>query len=144
MQSERYYKDVPLWLRLLFCWGIQEVRHQVWNGKEMVEPAKNEYHPPYTDGRIVEYHPYRYVLKNGTVQDRDATIYGDEREWRWKWFTWLPWPNKISRCISVEFSDEVGERTGSWKGGTIGCDYEWRHDETMLQALRRMEKERKF
>ena len=235
MQTERYYKDVPIWLRWLMCWGIQQsmgrplyrfrwgefswvwglslkysvyhedatinikplicsifikfpmiitqgkteedwnasygfswfertihlnwrskckviympwdwqhVRHQVWNGKELVEPAKNEYHPPYTDGRIVEYHPYRYVLKNGTIQDRTATIYGEEREWRWRWFTWLPWPNQIGRCINVDFSDEVGERTGSWKGGTIGCGYEWRHGETMLQALRRMEKERKF
>jgi hypothetical protein len=125
-------------------WDWTHVRHQVWNGKELVAPAKDEYHPPYSDGRIVEVHPYRYVLKNGTVQDRTATIYGDEREWRWRWFTWLPWPNKISRCIDVAFSDEVGERTGSWKGGTIGCGYEWRNGESMLESLRRMEAERKF
>ena len=128
-------------------WDWQHVRHQVWVNRSYdpwVTPAHNEYHPPYSDGRHVEVHPYRYVLKNGTVQNRTATIYGDEMEWRWKWFTWLPWPNKIARCISVEFDDEVGERTGSWKGGTIGCGYEWRHRETMLQALRRMESERKF
>lgn len=44
----------------------------------------------------------------------------------------------------VEFDDEVGERTGSWKGGCTGCSYEWERNETMLSALRRMEATRKF
>lgn len=91
-----------------------------------------------------EAHPYTYVLKNGTVQKRIATINGEEREWRWRWFTMLPFPRTVSRTINVDFDGEVGERSGSWKGGTVGCSYEWRHGETMEQALRRMEQERKF
>lgn len=44
----------------------------------------------------------------------------------------------------VEFSDEVGERTGSWKGGTIGCSFDIQKGETAEQALKRMEKTREF
>lgn len=88
--------------------------------------------------------PYRYVLRSGVVQEREATICVEEREWRWRWLMWLPRPRKISRCISVEFSDEVGERSGSWKGGTTGCGYEMRRDETPEECLRRMEAEREF
>ena len=94
---------------------------------------------------VSETHPYHYLLlPSGDVQKRTATIRGEEREWRMLWFKWLPWPSKIHRTINVEFSDEVGERSGSWKGGVTGCGYEWRHGETMLQSLRRMERERRF
>jgi len=44
----------------------------------------------------------------------------------------------------VKFSDEVGERTGSWKGGVIGTGSEMRPGESPEQCLRRMERERKF
>lgn len=88
--------------------------------------------------------PYRYVLQSGEAQERTATIKVHEMEWRWRWFQWLPFPRKISRTIDVKFSDEVGERSGSWKGGCIGCGYELRYDETPQECLRRMEHDRKF
>jgi hypothetical protein len=123
-----------------------------------------------------ETYPYTYVLKSGEVQKRMATVGVEEREWRWRWFTWLPttiakrglwmvfpanspepvvrvgWydaPRKpllgnVQRTISVDFSDEVGERSGSWKGGCTGCAYEMKPDETPWQTLMRMERERKF
>lgn len=234
-KKERYNNDVPLWLRWLFCWGIQEsmgrplyrfkwgefhwgwgltlqysvyheeshisihplffsmsikapmlitqgkthedwcaaygftwfersihfnwrskckifnlpwdwthVRHSyLWPNGQLHHNAPERGYDPPPDQTKVSY-SYTYKLKNGTIQHRTATINGEEREWRWKWFTWLPWPIRVERCINVEFDDEVGERTGSWKGGTIGCGYEWRHGETMLAALRRMEAKRKF
>ena len=85
-------------------------------------------------------HPYHYCLKNWTVQERTATIQIEERLWT---RFWIPW-RKLSRCIDVKFSDEVGERTGSWKGGTIGCGYEMKPGELPVECLRRMERERKF
>lgn len=91
-----------------------------------------------------ETHPYTYVLKSGEIQNRLATIKVEEREWRWHWFKWLPLTKKVSRTIGISFNDEVGEETGSWKGGCTGCGYDLRANETPLQALRRMEKERKF
>lgn len=88
--------------------------------------------------------PYRYVLRSGAVQDRVATISVEEREWRWRWLAWLPFPRRIQRSIDVRFSDEVGERAGSWKGGCVGCGYTLLSDETPEECLRRMESERKF
>lgn len=46
--------------------------------------------------------------------------------------------------IDIEFSDEVGERTGSWKGGVLGCGFDMLPGERPVDALRRMELERKF
>ena len=92
---------------------------------------------------ISETHDYHYlILPKGEVQNRKATIYGEEMEWRR--IKWLPLFRKIRRTIEISFDDEVGERSGSWKGGTIGCSWEWLKGETMLQSLRRMERERRF
>lgn len=91
-----------------------------------------------------ETYPYRYILKSGTVQDRLATIKVEEMEWRWHWFKWLPFPKMVRKTININFDNEVGERTGSWKGGTMGCGYELLKNETPLECLRRMERERKF
>lgn len=91
-----------------------------------------------------ETHPYTYTLRNGTVQERTATITVEEYEWRRRWLQWSKMLRLVRRSINVEFSDEVGERTGSWKGGTIGCSYEMKPGETPLDTLRRMEREREF
>lgn len=87
-----------------------------------------------------ETHSYRYTLRSGEVQERTATIYAERRLWTRPWI-----PHKReSRSISIDFSDEVGERTGSWKGGVMGCGYEMQPGETPVDTLRRMERERKF
>ncbi len=122
-------------------WAWEHVRHSYLhsNGTVHHNALNGEYEaPPETK----EAHPYIYVLRDRTIQHRTATINGEEREWRW--FKWLPWPRKVSRTINIEFDQEVGERTGSWKGGTTGCGYEWKRGETMVQALRRMERQREF
>lgn len=87
---------------------------------------------------------FTYVLKNGDVQKRKATVYVDRMEWRWRCAWFLPWPRLVRDCINVSFDDEVGERTGSWKGGTMGCGYDMLPGEDAEQTLRRMERERKF
>lgn len=87
-----------------------------------------------------EKHDYIYRLRSGEIQQRTATIKVESRMWT---RYWLPW-RRLSRYIDVDFSDEVGERTGSWKGGTTGCSYNMLADETPLQCLRRMERERSF
>lgn len=88
-----------------------------------------------------ETHPYTYTLKNGTVQNRTATCTIEKRKWHRKWFPFL---TKESQTIDIEFNDEVGERTGTWKGGTLGCGYEMLPNDTIETCLRRMEKEREF
>lgn len=88
--------------------------------------------------------PYRYKLRSGEIQERTATIATGRSEYRWRWLKWLPLPRKLYQSIDVRFSDEVGERTGSWKGGCIGCGYNARPNETPEETLRRMERDRKF
>lgn len=87
-----------------------------------------------------EQHAYTYVLRSGEAQTRTATIQVESRLWT---RPWLPW-RRLSRYIDVTFSDEVGERSGSWKGGVLGCSHDMRPGETALDTLRRMERERVF
>lgn len=135
-----------------FPWRWSHVRssvfdidgRQVWEISEYGVMADKNGRFHYKDGRHVETHPFVYVLRSGEIQHRTATIWGEEMEWRWRWFRWLPWPRLVKRSISITFSDEVGERTGSWKGGTIGCSWDWRNGETMKAALQRMQHTREF
>jgi hypothetical protein len=95
----------------------------------------------------VEAYDYRYVCRNGTVQDDiTAVIHVQEMEWRWKLARWLhlPGPRLVRRTIEIEFSKEVGERRGSWKGGVLGCGYGLRPDETPAECLHRMQRDRRF
>lgn len=87
-----------------------------------------------------ESHPYRYTLRSGEVQDRIATIKPERRVWTRPWFPW----KRESRYIDIEFSDEVGERSGSWKGGVLGCSFDMQPGERAIDTIQRMERERSF
>lgn len=84
---------------------------------------------------------YTYALKRGEIQERIATYHVERRTWHW---LCLPLIKMIRTSIDVRFNDEVGERTGSWKGGCTGCGYDIKEGETPLDCLKRMEKERIF
>lgn len=87
-----------------------------------------------------EQHPYEYQLESGEVQKRIARIKPERRVWT---RPWLPW--RLERhYIDIEFDGEVGERSGSWKGGCTGCSFDMLSGEAPLAALRRMELHRKF
>lgn len=92
------------------------------------------------DGRQTQTFPYRYVTKRGQIQDVDATIFMERRRWKLRG---LP-IYRVRHSIDVAFSDEVGDERGSWKGGTVGCGYDLRPDETPRECLKRMERERRF
>jgi len=93
-----------------------------------------------------EKHPYRYILRSGKVQEVQATVTVERRTWCWRgWpFKFFRWPSHSATTIEVQFSDEVGERSGSWKGGCVGCGYDLKPGETPVECLRRMEHERTF
>lgn len=105
---------------------------------------KDFYEDEWKEKQWKETHPYTYTLSNGKVQNVEATITVSEREWRQRWLMWTKLYNKERRSMDVEFNQEVGERTGSWKGGVIGCGQDLLPGESPLQCLRRMESERKF
>lgn len=94
-------------------------------------------------------YPYQYTLKSGEVQNRRANVRIEQREWRRRFMMWCPLFAFVRTSIWVEFDKEVGEGTGSWKGGTLGCGYDLKeigkgNFEEPLTCLMRMEKERKF
>ena len=129
--------DLPVFA-WVFDWHRVQYPDGSWHSYSF-EKRGNEY---------TEKHPFKYTLKSGEIQNVSATCYVEERQWHRKW-TFLKM-NK--RCINVSFSSEVGERSGSWKGGTsgswkggtVGCRHEMKTGESILDCLRRMEIERKF
>ena len=130
-------------------WSMQWVRTSAlkkdggWE-HETKGNSKDFWQDKWNDILHIENHPYTYKLKSGVVQNVEATIKVYEREWRMHWFKWTKIGNSISRTIDINFSSEVGERSGSWKGGCTGCSYELKNGESPLECLRRMEKERIF
>lgn len=89
-------------------------------------------------------YPYIYHLKNGEDQHRTATVKVERRAWRPLCLRWTSLFEKVRTCIDVGFNEEVGERSGSWKGGCVGCGYDLISGESAEQCLRRMERDRKF
>lgn len=101
-------------------WAYEHMRHEVLRPDGKWVPFVGSWeHDKEPDGRKIERFTYRYILKNGEVQYRNADVYVERRAWR-------------------------QQRTGSWKGGTVGCGYDLRPHETPERCLRRMEQERKF
>lgn len=131
------------WVTVPLPWMYKHVRHTYLNqdGSVHHNAGPHEYDAP-PESKAT--HEYVYVRGNGEVQRRKATVYGEEHEYRLHYAPWLPWPRQRFRSISVTFDDEVGERTGSWKGGCIACGWDWRRGESQENTLRRMERERKF
>ena len=130
-----------------WSYGWVRTSHLRKDGKWEHETKGNykDIHDKKWDGVLFEEtHDYTYTLNSGKKQNVKATIKVVEREWRMRWLIWTPLKNKVHRDIDVSFSSEVGEGVTSWKGGTVGCGYKMGIDETPLQTLRRMERERKF
>jgi hypothetical protein len=91
--------------------------------------------------RWKEVYPFTDKYDNTSI---NTTIGVSEREWRPLWFMWTKLFSKSQKTIDVDFDKEVGKRKGSWKGGTLGCGYNLLPNETPLECLKRMEKERAF
>lgn len=113
-------------------------------------------------------YPYHYMLESGEVQHVTATV-TRQRHWAtWTWFGESTHPAALGRAkrrrpvvsdflrglqkrlsqpvntIDIRFSEEVGARRGSWKGGCVGCSYEMKPGETPRHTLSRMQAERRF
>lgn len=139
----------PWWVRGVhfelnpFRW--EHMRNEVRCAGGEWEPFVGSWEPEkQPDHRETFVFPYRYVRKNGEIQDRTATVYVERRAWRPRCLRWTGLIENVRTSIDVQFNDEIGERTGTWKGGTIGCGWDLKPGETPEAALRRMEAERKF
>ncbi len=99
--------------------------------------------PPPDSRELFEF-SYRYFLKSGEVQLRTARVCVERRAWRPRCLRWTSLFEKVRTSLDIKFSEEIGERTGSWKGGCTGCGWDLLPGETPEEALRRMELTRKF
>jgi hypothetical protein len=86
---------------------------------------------------------YTYHMKGRKTQYAKANVYVERMTWRMKWWPLLPF-SKTRTSISVRFDREIGEQSGSYKGGCTGCGYDMLPSEHPLDTLRRMERERRF
>lgn len=91
------------------------------------------------DLAYVEAHPFTYILNNGTIQNRTATCTIEKRKWHRKWFPFLTLTKQV---IDIEFDEEVGERSGSWKGGIVGMSHDLLPNERIQTCLDRLKRER--
>ncbi len=124
------FADVPEWpVRLS---GMRVYRYEVKRALEAACPVRL----------------FLFAEDDGDM--RVAVCRIEEREWRrgprkglWRWL--LAWrPNMIRRTLTIEYSDEVGRRKGSWKGGTIGCGIDMLKGEIPYEAFRRHCREEKL
>ena len=154
--SDNGFSDVSLW----FWWGKKnKVLGFPWNFKwyktsillkggdwehESKGNTKQFYDKKWKDQQYCLNYLYTYKLISGEEQKIPTKIYVEKREWRRKAFMWTSLFNKVKKTIDVDFSKEVGEGKGSWKGGTIGCGYDMKKGEDAMQTIMRMERERRF
>ncbi len=150
------------WYRHTYCWHFPWTLN--WWSTEILEHGRNtnelkavwsesrKNRKPFFDGwpqreaaaaSVSKTYPYAYILKNREIQQRKATVHVTRMTWRARWWPFIP-IRKTSTSIDVKFDQEVGEETGSWKGGYTGCSYELRWQETPERCLSRMEHEREF
>jgi hypothetical protein len=133
------------WVRTSTLLASGEYHHQTQTSRKSYENDEaGEIEGSYdwlNKNKWQESHPYIDKC-DGTVVT--ATISVEEREWRPLWFQWTSLFAFKRKEIKVDFDQEVGSRKGSWKGGTIGCGYDLKAGESPLEALKRMEQERKM
>jgi len=71
----------------------------------------------------------------------EATVYIEKRVWTkgTGWFQWLKYFNAPLevKSIEIKFNKEVGERKGSWKGGTIAHGFEIKENESVVDCFKR-------
>jgi hypothetical protein len=163
VDEHSWSRGMPWWEKNItyrFPWDLEHYTTEVLEHK-----AENVAKPVYVEGRhlnrlgqdifyrmkerelvektVSEVYDYTYTRKNGEIQRRKATVHVSRMTWRALWWPIIPL-SKSRTSIDVKFDGEVGEGTGSWKGGCVGCGIDMLPGETPLEALRRMERERKF
>jgi hypothetical protein len=105
---------------------------------ELIENTKSPYRD--MDGigvQTINYIDFVHYTEDGKIQTAKISLAGEEREWRWKWFKWLPWPRKIQRTVNCNSDTPIGEKVNTWKGGLMGWSCEWRKNETLEEAFYR-------
>jgi hypothetical protein len=153
-----YYSDSPsIYVRynqkynfIYLPWSLEWYRTSVlkkdgeWehetkgNRKDLYDKEK------WKDVLFSETHDYTYITKSGDVQKVKATLRVKIMEWRRRGWMWSKFNGLVKKEIEVDFSEDIGEGRGTYKGGVVGTGYIMLENETPLQTLRRMEREKPF
>ncbi len=86
-------------------------------------------------------YPYVYTTRQGVEQRAICTVWHDRTKTRPHWLRWLPigvW----KEGIYFEFSEEMGNQRGTWKGGVVGSSQSMFPGESVDQCVARMMNER--
>jgi len=131
------------WKSFSFPWAFKFLKCEALMNEGWVKGNKGDYFgdaDKWGDKIIYDTYDYKYVLESGEVQERLAKVHQIKRYWT----SWFGLNVLVKHVIEIEFNFEIGERSGSWKGGCIGCSWVIEEGETSLEALKRMENIRKF
>jgi len=87
---------------------------------------------------VVRVYDFTYYPRsfNVAIQKRMITCHGEEWEQRMRWLRFLPWPRRVWRTISVQFSQPTGERAERG-GGVMTMTIPWGKGESFDQVLHR-------
>jgi hypothetical protein len=83
--------------------------------------------------------PFHYMTSDGEAQHVTATVTRNRTRSIYRIFG-IPVRRRVKHTIEVEFSEEVGNQRGSWKGGVVGCGEEMRPGEHPRATLQRMQR----
>jgi hypothetical protein len=108
-------------------------KYYYWYG--ILECDEHPYPVVPTQKQVAKFVELVHHTRDGRKQVAKIRLTADEREWRWKWFKWLPWPNKKNRVVDCHSDIELGDRAGEWKGGLMGWSTEWKKDESLEAAF---------
>ena len=87
---------------------------------------------------------YTYKLSNGEAQNRIAKVEIAILAGTPAFLLFIPVSLYVNVRLDITFDGEVGEESGSWKGGVTGTSCTIKRGETIEQAFRRFERDRKF
>lgn len=143
--SKFKFIDLPLLSRQFYEHSVM-LKDGTWETEYYNTKPKKEFWNDeiWKDKVWSETHVYTNTTSWGEIQEANATIKVERREWRRKWMMWTSLGSYKRKVIDISFDQEIGDRAGSYKGGTVGCSYDLKPNETPLECLRRMEKERSF
>ena len=109
---------------------------------EVKGDRKDFYEKKWKEKRWVITIPYIHKTPNEGDIDVLVTCRISEREWRRRGLKWTKIGSKTRRTVDVDFSDEVGPRRGSYKGGVLGTGFNIPTNTTDIsEGLKTMEDE---
>lgn len=129
---------------LHYPWSLKFVRREEWVERDFYGQTLagwSSVPKSFMHGAVAtpETWEWSYTLRSGKVQTCAVTAYRDRSIYRRRCLpAWLPLFQRVHHGGSFEFSREMGEGEGSWKGGTLGLSAPMLPGETLRQMLDRL------